>query len=210
MNSLFLKIDIEKQVRIINAGLDVFSKYPFKHALTEDIASQAGIAKGSLFQYFKNKRTFYIYLYDYALQKLGEKVNTRFDFTETDIFEIVQKGMLLKLRLLEDYPYLYNFILQANQEKDEILAKAIQEINTLSEIDMMERLFKNVDRSKFKKGINVKDLLKRINWCSEGLRQEGIMQGKTYQDMKEEAMDLIEFFKRSVYLEEFFKRGGKL
>lgn len=203
MNTLFKKLAIEKQLRIINAGLDVFSKHAFKDALTEDVANKAGIAKGSLFQYFKNKRTFYLYLYEYAIEQLKKKVDDQFDFEETDFFKIIEKGMMLKLKLLREYPYLYNFVIQANNEEDEWLASAIIEKNKKSEADMMARLLKNMDRYKFKEGTDITTLIKRINWCGEGLRQEGLALAKSYEDMVAEGLDLIDFFKKAVYLEEY-------
>ena len=57
MNQKFFELNEEKRLAIINAGLEVFSKNDYKHALTADIAAKAGISKGLLFYYFHNKKT---------------------------------------------------------------------------------------------------------------------------------------------------------
>ena len=50
MYEFFYKLDKEKQTRIINSSLQIFSINDFKHASTDDIAAKAKISKGSLFQ----------------------------------------------------------------------------------------------------------------------------------------------------------------
>ncbi|MBU3205073.1 TetR/AcrR family transcriptional regulator [Clostridium algidicarnis] len=63
MYEIFYKLDKEKQKRIINSSLQIFSINDFKHASTDDIATKAKISKGSLFHYFKNKLSLYIFIY---------------------------------------------------------------------------------------------------------------------------------------------------
>ncbi|MFR3292703.1 MAG: TetR/AcrR family transcriptional regulator [[Clostridium] innocuum] len=52
----FEELSQEKQRRIIDAGMEVFGRYEYKKANTEDIAVKAGISKGLLFYYFKDKK----------------------------------------------------------------------------------------------------------------------------------------------------------
>ena len=63
MNQKFFALSKEKQMRIINAGMEYFGKYGYKKAVTDDIANKAGISKGLLFHYFDNKKKFlYIFI----------------------------------------------------------------------------------------------------------------------------------------------------
>ena len=52
MENKFLELPKEKQLRIINAGMEYFGQYGYKNAKTDDIATKAGISKGLLFYYF--------------------------------------------------------------------------------------------------------------------------------------------------------------
>ena len=54
----FEELSQEKQRRIIDAGMEVFGRYEYKKANTEDIAVKAGISKGLLFYYFKDRKAF--------------------------------------------------------------------------------------------------------------------------------------------------------
>lgn len=74
----FLELPKEKQLKIINAGFEYFGRYGYKGANTEDIANKAGISKGALFYYFKNKESFYLYLHEFCQKSYAEKHgNTR-------------------------------------------------------------------------------------------------------------------------------------
>lgn len=90
MNNKFYKLPEQKQLRIINAGLKVFGQNDYKKASTEEIAIEAGISKGLLFHYFKNKQEFYQYLFDYSTKVISELViDDKFNVI-TDFFELLQ------------------------------------------------------------------------------------------------------------------------
>lgn len=202
MNSIFYKLDKEKQKRIINASLYVFSKSNFKHGSTDDIAAEAQIAKGSLFQYFKNKKTLYIFLYDYALKELERKADELFDFNERDYFMTLKSSMLIKARLLSEYPYLYDFVIRANEEQNPDIQQSIQEINSKREIPTWERFYGNIDYSKFKEGIDLQNLNKMITWCAEGIWKEGLKNQESIESMNQQTEGVLDFFRNAVYKEE--------
>ncbi|MBR6395680.1 MAG: helix-turn-helix transcriptional regulator, partial [Lachnospiraceae bacterium] len=59
MNERFFELKKEKQDRMINAALRVFSQYGYRHASTDEIVREAGISKGLLFHYFESKKGLY-------------------------------------------------------------------------------------------------------------------------------------------------------
>jgi AcrR family transcriptional regulator len=65
----FFNLPEEKRQVIIDIAIDEFADNDYKNASISNIASRAGIAKGSLYQYFKDKRELYFYL----LQLAGEE-----------------------------------------------------------------------------------------------------------------------------------------
>ena len=109
MNEKFFTLSPEKQARITNAALEVFARNDYKHASTDDIAAKAGISKGLLFYYFRNKQSLYLYLYDYALEQVrGQVLRQKLDGV-TDFFELMHIGARAKLELLTRCPYLLEF-----------------------------------------------------------------------------------------------------
>jgi TetR/AcrR family transcriptional regulator len=203
MNSLFNKLDKEKQERVINASLHVFSKNDFKHGSTDDIAAEAKIAKGSLFLYFKNKKTLYQFIYEYSLVELSKKADESFNFEEKDFFEILKQSMEIKFDLLKRYPYLYQFVIKANEESNPEVAELIQEVNRKIQPPRYEKIYSGVDYSKFKENTDFENLNKMISWCSEGIWNEGVKNQNSVELMHQKALDLIDFFRKAVYKEEY-------
>ena len=74
MNEQFFHLPEEKQQAIINASLEVFATHEYKKASTDDIAAKAGISKGLLFYYFHNKKSLYLFLYDYTKKIVTDQV----------------------------------------------------------------------------------------------------------------------------------------
>lgn len=116
----------EKQARITNAALEVFARNDYKHASTDDIAAKAGISKGLLFYYFRNKQSLYLYLYDYALEQVrGQVLRQKLDGV-TDFFELMHIGARAKLELLTRCPYLLEFSIRAFYSRGEAVSDAVQ------------------------------------------------------------------------------------
>ena len=64
MNDKFYALPEEKRNRIINAGFRVFSQNSYRKSPMNEIAAEAGISKSLLFFYFKNKKEFFLFLWD--------------------------------------------------------------------------------------------------------------------------------------------------
>lgn len=199
MEHRFKQLDLHKQNKIINAALHVFSVKDYKHALTEDIAGKAQISKGSLFQYFKNKQSLYIYLYKFSLKQLSQHVNKAFNFEERDFFESYYQCLQLKVNLYKTYPYLNQFVIRANEEMNPDIASAIADINKHAKRHYVNKLYEHMDYSKFKEGIDTQQLVKMINWCSEGIWKEGINLHQSVDEMYEETTKMLDFYKKVVY-----------
>jgi AcrR family transcriptional regulator len=66
----FLNLPLEKRTALVSIALDEFASHDYQSASISRICAQAGIAKGSLYQYFSDKRDFYHHLVEYASQTL--------------------------------------------------------------------------------------------------------------------------------------------
>ncbi len=105
MNEQFFHLPEEKQQAIINASLEVFATHEYKKASTDDIAAKAGISKGLLFYYFHNKKSLYLFLYDYTKKIVTDQVvDTHFDEI-TDFFELLSYSAEKKAALLTQSLY---------------------------------------------------------------------------------------------------------
>ena len=55
----FEQLPLEKQSRIVNASISEFAEKDYETASMNTVVNQAGISKGSLFNYFKTKSILY-------------------------------------------------------------------------------------------------------------------------------------------------------
>lgn len=81
----FLNLPDEKRTRITELALDEFSTYPYRQASLSRIVSRAGIAKGSMYQYFENKLDLYRWLVTQELElRRSQWVESQRDPAATD------------------------------------------------------------------------------------------------------------------------------
>lgn len=65
----FFNLPEEKRSRLIELAIDEFAEHDFENASVSRIVARAGIAKGSLYQYFANKEDLYLYLIQLAQEE---------------------------------------------------------------------------------------------------------------------------------------------
>ncbi|MFD2507517.1 TetR/AcrR family transcriptional regulator [Halalkalibacter alkalisediminis] len=103
-------MNVEKQERIINAAIKEFVKSGFERASTNEIVREAGISKGSLFNYFNNKKDLYTFLIENGAEVI-EKIYEEIDFNETDMFKRLGDIGLIKLDIQKNsHKYLISFL----------------------------------------------------------------------------------------------------
>ena len=62
----------EKRIEILQAAVKVFSEAGFEGAKIEDIAKEAGIGKGTVYEYFDSKTTLFQEMFRYTVEKYRE------------------------------------------------------------------------------------------------------------------------------------------
>jgi len=65
----FFNLPEEKRQAIVDVAIDEFADNDYRNASVSRIVARAGIAKGSIYQYFENKRDLFMYLLDLAMQE---------------------------------------------------------------------------------------------------------------------------------------------
>ncbi|SVC41317.1 uncharacterized protein METZ01_LOCUS294171, partial [marine metagenome] len=66
----FKQLAEEKQSRIVNACISEFAENDYETASMNTVVNQAGISKGSLFNYFQSKSILYNHIYELALREV--------------------------------------------------------------------------------------------------------------------------------------------
>ena len=137
----FEKVSEDKKQMIINKGIEIFSQFSFVEAKTDLIVKEAGISKGLLFYYFDNKKNFYLYLLNYAVDLLTQDLGCTayYDFYE-NIFSIIDQ----KCNLIKKYPKETKFLNMASKETSKEVDKEIKDILTEYHKKSNEKLKKQI------------------------------------------------------------------
>lgn len=205
MNEKFLELPEEKQLRIINAGFVVFGQNEYKRASTEEIAFQAGISKGLLFYYFKNKKSFYLYLFDYCYRILGSLMqDPRFE-TIDDFFDLMRFGAERKLSLLQKYPHIIEFVMKSWYSENETISEDIKAKSTKIMSQTFSTFFQGIDLTRFKEGIDPIKIFQMMGWMADGYMREKLHNAETIQleELMQEFYQWEAMFKQMAYKEEY-------
>ncbi|MDU3324418.1 TetR/AcrR family transcriptional regulator [Clostridium sp.] len=205
MKEEFFKLPKEKQLRIINAGLEVFGKNEYKRAVTDDIAAKAGISKGLLFYYFGNKKALYMYLYNYLSDTVTESVMDNNVEKITDFFELIEYAAKKKLAILGKNPYIMDFAVRAFYLDKEEMAEEMSNYLVEKTSNLLEIYFGNINFLKFKEDVDPRKILQMLFWLTDGYLHEKrrIEKEIDINIVIEEFSSWIEMLKKISYKEEY-------
>src|SRR5690554_2088761 len=116
----FFNLPEEKRERIMEAAINEFATHPFHQARVTVIAEEAGIAKGSFYQYFEDKKDLFKYLMELSVEKKLSYINR--DVVEGKrkygFFQLVREVYLSGIRFAKDNPRLVpiGIMLASDQE----------------------------------------------------------------------------------------------
>lgn len=192
---------------IINVSIQEFVKNGFDYASTNAIVKQAGISKGSLFNYFNSKKELYSYLIDHSVQVI-EDFYQEIDLTETDLFKRIENIGYQKLKIQQQSPHVFDFLASAVQEESadvkELIDKKISPIYDQG----VERIYQNIDYSKFRSGIDIDKAIEILNWTMMGFGEKGIKQIDTFEHIDQFGKHYFEEWQRYAEMlkESFYKK----
>jgi len=83
----FHRLRDEKQEKVIRSAIGEFNEHGFERAKICDIAKNAGVATGSIYQYFEDKNELFIYSVEWAIEIFMKKLDARINIKDMDIFE---------------------------------------------------------------------------------------------------------------------------
>lgn len=200
MNEKFFSLPQEKQQAIINAGYRVFSQNSYQNSPMREIAEAAGISKSLLFHYFHNKRELYLFLWDKCAETTIELL-TKYDcYSQTELFESMERGMRAKLEIIRLYPDMANFTIKAFYEKDPSICAAIQESYHRYFNFKADKMRLNLDPEQFVPGLDIPMMYREMYWASEGYLWEMVQRGNVDIDQMEKDFTKLMGFWKSIYL----------
>lgn len=144
----------EKEIKILESAREYFFRYGYKKTSMDDIAEAAGVAKGSLYNYFKNKEDLFIQTAECKRLESAKRLNeAAIPASRAD-----EKLISLTLYMLQDVH---------NMVKQYAMSKAVLEELMIVGMDLMgdshehieqaaEILQEGIDQGVLKPGDNMK------------------------------------------------------
>ncbi len=123
----FLRLDEDKQERVVRAAISEFHENGFEKAKIEAIADNAGVAKGSIYQYFEDKKELFMYSVTWSMEYFMKEINKYTPLKEMDVFDYLLKDGRERVELVKRESTLVMFYQDILSGKFGELTKTINE-----------------------------------------------------------------------------------
>ena len=122
----FLNLPDDKRERFITAAIDEFADNDYANASISRLCKQVGIAKGSFYQYFEDKKELFLYLIDLSMiEKKALLANIKLPDPDAGLFDTLRWMFKLQAQFDLQHPRLaevgYRAIYRELPFKDEML-----------------------------------------------------------------------------------------
>ncbi len=208
MRDVFEGLPEEKKQRIINVCVEEFALKGYEISSTNSMVKKAGISKGALFSYFGNKKSLFLYLFDFSLERLMNSFDEAKDEAPSDLFERCVWYSLLKMKIYLKEPLLSRLVVSSVTNMPRELEKELQEKIERVQGKYIPQLFDGLNTSNFKEGVDPQKVLELITIFLDGLFDKYL---KTYkhrpveeifnnmEEVMKEYNEYIEMLKNGVY-----------
>lgn len=196
----FFNLDEEKRQKIMVVVIDEFAAHDYKSASISKICQVAGIAKGSFYQYFENKKD----LYSYILQHIGESKMAYFAKYQNEIdmgntFDFLRMLYAMGVEFTYNNPKLFQiskyFMNMPDSEKKEFMGEQMDQNDGYLE-DMFQQ---GKDADIIREELDVKFLARVLTDMSNSISEYYLFNLKkeeiekdTFMTIANQMMDVLE------------------
>lgn len=137
----FFNLPKAKQQQFLKIAFEEFALSNYHQASISKIVLKMGIAKGSMYQYFENKKDLYFYLIEVAgkMRNKASETNGNGD-TSHDFFYHLEQNLIKKVIFDLDHPVIAGFLANVMQEKNNEELGNIQLISKSQTMGFVENL----------------------------------------------------------------------
>ncbi|MGO4890364.1 TetR/AcrR family transcriptional regulator [Anaerobacillus sp. MEB173] len=149
----------------------------------------------------------YNFLLEHAIEII-EKVFEETDFSESDIFERLRKIGIIKFKFQKKYPQIFDFLKAIREEKSPVVIEDINQKTNASLESGLERIYENIDWSKFREDVDIQKAIDILNWTMIGFGEREVKKLNSFSEIH---MDILnEWNSYSELLKScFYKKEGE-
>ena len=118
----------DKRLRIIKGAIKVFSQQGFYKAKIEEIAEQAGVGKGTVYEYFASKEELFLEMFLYIEERCRGTVQRELSGVSA-FFDKLQKMFVVIMRFLRDHREMGKILFAGSPPVSEDTQRVLREKN---------------------------------------------------------------------------------
>jgi AcrR family transcriptional regulator len=100
----------QKRLKILDAAAELFAARPFHKVLLSDVAEAAGVGKGTLYIYFKNKEDLYLSVLYSGFAQLVERMQHRLDQNQLGSMENLEAAIREIVQFAYQNPHMFELM----------------------------------------------------------------------------------------------------
>lgn len=178
----FNRLDDYKKERIMRAAIEEFQAHGFEKAKIEVIAQNAGVAKGSIYQYFDDKKELFLFSVTWALEYFMKIIDKQTPLKDMDVYDYFLSGSRERFELLKKEPLLVAFSVDVNSGKYGSLAKeANRELYRIGEEYELRLIANGKKRGTIRSDLDDKILLLFFQGVTEKFTAEILAKAKDFK-----------------------------
>ncbi len=115
----FINLPEDKKQRVIESAVQEFSERGYQQASINSMVSRLNIAKGSMYQYFENKKGLFLFVFNQAISIVRLTLKgVKKDTEGEDFFVRTKKSLMAGVEFIDKHPSLYRIYLRILFERD--------------------------------------------------------------------------------------------
>jgi AcrR family transcriptional regulator len=103
-------LDEQKRLNILAAAAELFADHPFHKVLLSDVAEAAGVGKGTLYIYFKNKEDLYLSVLYSGFAQLVERMQRRLNQKHLGPMENLEAAIREMVQFAYQNPHMFELM----------------------------------------------------------------------------------------------------
>ncbi len=167
--SQFLQLAPDKQQQIIQASVAEFAEHGYDLASTNRIVQRAGISKGVLFKYFRDKEALFLYVCEVTMQDYVATMPTE---PADSFLTFIQQTTIHKMRFLRQSPLTYQLLMRATREpRHPVYAKVLSMQRQIVQ-DVGQMLQTTLRQEQLRPGVTWQHVVDFMGWVAAGLQEK--------------------------------------
>lgn len=178
----FNRLDDDKKERVIRAAIEEFQANGFEKAKIETIAKNAGVAKGSIYQYFEDKKDLFLYSVTWSLEYFMKMIDRQTPLKDMDVYDYFLSGSRERFELVKKERLLVAFSMDVASGKFVSLVPEINnELNRIGAEYELRLIANGKKRGTIRDDLDDKTLLLFFQGVTEKFNMEILAKAKTFE-----------------------------